>query len=71
MIHLCRDTKWPLYGQDGSCALHLLIEALMGLKPMMLCVTESIYIKNEDIFVQLDEFGRIIHAWIGFNYNLT
>ena len=33
-----------------------------------------VFFQNEEIFVQLDEldeFDRIIHAWIGFNYSLT
>ena len=35
--------------------------------------SQSIFLQNEDIFVQLDELDeldRITHAWIGFHYSL-
>ena len=34
-------------------------------------IIHSSCFQNEEIFVELDEFYRITHEWIGYNFSLT
>ena len=45
---------------------YLFTYQLMGVKPMMLCVTQSIFIKNEDIFVKQLSKRSGFNPWPSF-----
>ena len=60
-IHLWCSTRWPFKGSQASLLFHLLLQALVGLKPMAQCATDVLTARTTT--TQLVQFFFLIFLY--------